>query len=59
MKIGDYVKMNDSSEYAYIQSFMVWKDECGEYEMVELLMNNGHLHVTASDTYQVVNEGDQ
>ena len=59
MKVGDYVKMNDSSGHAYVQGFMTWEDDFGEYGMVELLMDNGHTIETASDTYQVVNEGDQ
>jgi|LWDU01.1.fsa_nt_gi hypothetical protein len=59
MKVGDYVKMNDNSGYAYIQGFMTWKDEVGEYDMVELLMDDGCTVETASDEYQVVNEDDQ
>jgi hypothetical protein len=54
MKVGDYVKMNDNSGYAYIQGFKVFEDEVGEYDMVELLMDDGCTVDTASDAYQVV-----
>ena len=56
MKVGDYVKMNDNSGYAYIQDFMTWEDDVGEYDMVELLMDDGSTVETASDEYQLVNK---
>jgi len=56
VKVGDYVKMNDSPRYAYIQGFMTWVDEVGEYDMVELLMDDGCTVETAPDEYQLVNK---
>ena len=58
MQVGDYVKMKDGQGYAYIQGFMTWEDECGEYGMVELLMDDGSTIETASDAYQLVSKGD-
>ena len=38
---------------------MTWVDEVGEYDMVELLMDNGRTIETASDEYQLVNKDNE
>ena len=59
MKVGDYVLTHcyevDMNFYAYIMGFEVWDDDgFGDYEMVELLADNGHIVFLPEDTFEIV-----
>ena len=56
MKVGDYVEKVDNSGYAFIQAFVMWEDDIGLFEMVELLMDSGEVIETARDSYRVISE---
>ena len=59
MKIGDYVLTHcydHDNFYAYILSFDLWVDEKGDYEMVELLCDNGYIAYLPPDAFEVISE---
>ena len=58
MKIGDYVRITSIGcpGFGYIMGFDSWKDECGVYEMIEILCDNGYPTWLPDDEFEVIDE---